>query len=126
MSYVSGYDYPVGYVGYWGNGDGRFLYPPRRDPNTASEPCLDEPISSIRWEQLRDGIEDYEYFWLLSKHCERIAKKQPNNPLIKKAQSLLTIPENISASLTKFTTDPRDILQHREKIARMIEQLQKM
>lgn len=126
MSYVSGYDYPVGYVGYWGNGDGRFLYPPRRDPNTATEPCLDDPINSIRWEQLRDGIEDYEYFWLLSKHCERIAKKQPNNSLIKRAQSLLTIPENISASLTKFTTDPRDILQHREKIARMIEQLQKM
>ena len=126
MSYVSGYDFPVGYVGYWGNGDGRFLYPPRRNPNTSTEPCLDEPVNSIRWEQLRDGVEDYEYLWLLSKHCERVAKKQPDHPLLKKAQSLLVVPENISASLTKFTTDPREILNHREKIARMIEQIQKL
>ena len=40
MSYVSGYDYPVGHVGYWGNGDGRFLYPPRAatGDSTASLP----------------------------------------------------------------------------------------
>lgn len=126
MSYVSGYDFPVGYVGYWGNGDGRFLYPPRRDPNTLTEPCLDDPINSIRWEQLRDGVEDYEYFWLLSKQCERIAKNRPAHPLLKKAQALLVVPENLSAGLTKFTTDPREILIHREKIARMIEQMQKL
>ena len=27
MSYVSGYDFGLGHIGYWGNGDGRFLYP---------------------------------------------------------------------------------------------------
>ncbi|HOW63835.1 MAG TPA: hypothetical protein PK256_00970, partial [Verrucomicrobiota bacterium] len=29
MSYVTGYGFGPGHVGYWGNGDGRFLYPPR-------------------------------------------------------------------------------------------------
>ena len=28
MSYQSGYGLPIDYVGHWGNGDGRFLYPP--------------------------------------------------------------------------------------------------
>ncbi|MGC8885640.1 MAG: glycoside hydrolase domain-containing protein [Verrucomicrobiia bacterium] len=126
MSYVSGYDFPVGYLGYWGNGDGRFLYPPRRDPNKTTEPSFDEPVNSFRWENLRDGMEDYEYFWLLSKHIERISKKNPQNPALDAAKKLLVVPDFISMNLTNFTTDPRLILQYRDKIARMIEQLQKM
>ncbi len=126
MSYVSGYDNPTGFVGYWGNGDGRFLYPPKRDPNKASEPALDDPINSIRWENLRDGMEDYEYFWLLEKQIQRAEKKHPNNHLLDEAKKLLIIPEDISANLTNFTTDPRPILQYRERIARMIEDLQKL
>ena len=51
----------------WGNGDGRFIYPPEAaaDANPAN-PVLDGPVDSIRWEMLRDGIEDYEYFVILS------------------------------------------------------------
>ena len=33
MSYTVGYGTPYGQVNDWGNGDGRFLYPPNRDPN---------------------------------------------------------------------------------------------
>jgi hypothetical protein len=109
-----------------GHGDGRFLYPPGRDPNKAIEPILDSPVNSVRWENLRDGMEDYEYFWLLSKHIERIEKKHPNHPLLKKPENSLIIPANISANLTNFTTDPRLILQHRQQIAKMIEELQKL
>lgn len=43
-----------------GNGDGCLLYPPRRDPNKATAPCLDASINSSRWVILRGGIEDYE------------------------------------------------------------------
>ena len=63
MSYVSGPGFPTGYVGMWGNGDGRFLYPPRESVGTNAPPRLDEPVNSVRWENLRDGMEDYEYFW---------------------------------------------------------------
>ncbi|MCZ7639697.1 MAG: hypothetical protein M5U12_28815 [Verrucomicrobia bacterium] len=38
MSWVSGYGTPAGTRSPWGNGDGRFLYPPRRNPNTATTP----------------------------------------------------------------------------------------
>jgi hypothetical protein len=128
MSYVSGYDFGPGHIGYWGNGDGRFLYPPRRDPNTATEPCLDAPINSIRWENLRDGMEDYEYFWLLEQAVKRV--EALNRESLKRetaeARRLLVVPEDISKDLTHFTTDPRLMLAHRDRVARMIEELQKV
>ena len=65
MGYVSGYGRPAGSIAYWGNGDGRFLYPPNRDAGQDKREFIEGPVSSIRWEMLREGLEDYEYFWLL-------------------------------------------------------------
>jgi hypothetical protein len=125
MSYVSGYDFPVGHRGYWGNGDGRFLYPPRRDYGAATEPCLDEPVNSIRWENLRDGMEDYEYFWLLQQQIERCASSKKLAAVVEECRQLLRIPPTISKDLTHFTDDPRPLLEHRDRVARMIERLMK-
>jgi hypothetical protein len=123
MSWVTGYGNPVGLRSPWGNGDGRFLYPPRRDPNKSTEPCLDGPINSIRWENLRDGVEDYEYFWLLQQAANDGARRGLAAGLLEDARALLRVPEAISTDLTHFTTDPRAILEHRDKLARMIERL---
>lgn len=123
MSWVSGYGFPVGHKSPWGNGDGRFLYPPRRNPNAVIVPCLDGPIHSLRWENLRDGMEDYEYLWLLRQAIERAERTHVGRPLIEKASALLEVPQVISKDLTHFTTDPRAILAHREQVARMIEAL---
>ena len=119
MSYVSGYHHEPGHVGYWGNGDGRFLYPP---PSvfTNSAPCLAEPVNSIRWENLRDGMEDYEYFWLLQQAIERT---KGESALLSEARKSLEVPPEISKDLTHFTDDPRLMLGHRDKIARLIESL---
>ena len=124
MSYVSGYDTKPGEVGYWGNGDGRFLYPPRRDASTDLSPCLDTPINSIRWENLRDGMEDYEYFWLLQQAATHEQVWHGETELLKQARELLKVPPEVSADLTHFTTDPRLLLAHRDRVARMIERLQ--
>ncbi len=133
MSWTSGYGTPSGTRSPWGNGDGRFLYPPRRNPNIAGEPCLDGPINSMRWENLRDGMEDYEYFWLLDSEVSRVGalnhggNRTPDaavRSLLEEAQHLLRVPENVSIDLTHFTTDPRPILEHRDKLARLIERLQ--
>jgi hypothetical protein len=124
MSWVSGYGNPVGYRSPWGNGDGRFLYPPRRDPNTAATPDFDDPINSIRWENLREGMEDYEYLWLLRQAVEHAELLKVNPELVQQARSLLTIPSQVSQDLTHFTRDPRPLLEHRDRVARMIERLQ--
>ncbi len=123
MSYVSGYDFKPGQIGYWGNGDGRFLYPPRPSAGAAQGPILDQPINSVRWENLRDGMEDYEYFWLLKQAIEHAQSKQADSGLLKQAGDLLTVPAEISTDLTHFTTDPRVMLEHRSRLARMIERL---
>ncbi len=124
MSWLSGYGVPAGQASPWGNGDGRFLYPPRRDPNAAPTPCLDAPINSIRWESLRDGMEDYEYFWLLSEAVRRLEACEGDTARVRRAKDLLRVPANVSRDLTHFTTDPRTILDHRERLARAIERLQ--
>jgi hypothetical protein len=67
MSYVWDASFKPGTRQFWGNGDGRLLYPLRRDPNASDEPIIADPIPSIRWECLRDGAEDYEYFVLLER-----------------------------------------------------------
>jgi hypothetical protein len=126
MSWVSGYDFPVGFISPWGNGDGRFLYPPRRDPNAPQSPCLDEPINSLRWENLRDGMEDYEYFWLLRRQIEQLAAAgRLPEALGREARGLLQVPASVSRDLTHFTVDPRPLLEHRERVAAMIERLQR-
>jgi hypothetical protein len=125
MSYVSGYGRPPGYIGYWGNGDGRFLYPPKKALQSEEE-CLEGPVSSIRWEMLREGIEDYEYLWTLRETIERKRSKElseEEKELIKEAERLLEVPTEICASMTDFTRDPRPIFERRLKVARMIERL---
>lgn len=123
MSWVSGYGFPVGHRGPWGNGDGRFLYPPRRDPNRSIEPSLDAPINSLRWENLRDGMEDYEYLELLRREVARLETSGNSSAALVSAKSLLTVPPEISRDLVHFTVDPKPILAHRTKLAAAIVRL---
>jgi hypothetical protein len=45
----------------WSVGDSHIVYP--------------GPLGSIRWEAVRDGIEDYEYFWLLDQAMGQLKKR---------------------------------------------------
>jgi len=122
MSYVSGYGAPRGAKRPWGNGDGRFLYPPERAADGTGGTVLDGPVSSIRWEMLREGIEDYEYLYRLRELLDELGEKiRPD--LRRRAEALLVVPEQITKDLTTFTKDSRCIYEHRAKVARMIEQL---
>ncbi len=127
MSYVSGYSTPKGVKRYWGNGDGRFLYPPLAAavPGRSNGPVLEPPVSCLRWEMLREGVEDYEYLVILrelfTRHRARLSPTQ-----VQQYESLLSVPENITKDMTHFTTDPRPIHQRRAEIAAAIETLRKL
>ena len=125
MGYVSGYSTPRGVKRYWGNGDGRFLYPPLAAAvpgRSGSEPVIAPPVSSIRWEMLREGVEDYEYLVLLRQMIERRrAELAPAE--IRRLEALLNVPESITADMTTFTTDPAPIYSRRRAVAEAIEQL---
>ncbi|MBM3499053.1 MAG: DUF4091 domain-containing protein [Armatimonadetes bacterium] len=118
MSYVSGYDYQAGQIGYWGNGDGRFVYPPNRRVGEDRAKYLEGPVNCLRWEMLRDGIEDYECFYLLRSLTEK------GGAQAQEAAKLLAIPEAIIPDATHFTRDPQPMLEHRRKVAEAIERLQ--
>ena len=99
----SAHPYPY----HWGNGDARFLYPPRTVMDrTRKGPVFDPPVETYRLEMLRDGLEDYEYFAILQ-------RLDPKN-------ALLSVPQDVTASMTEFTHDPSPMLRHRERLAREI------
>ncbi len=118
MGWTSGYSTPEGKRLPWGNGDGRFIYPPEAAANgNPSEPILDAPVDSIRLEMLRDGIEDYEYLAVLKQRLSNSSRSS------KDFSQLLVVPEDITKSMTEFTKNPAPIEKRREEVARAIEQI---
>ena len=122
-SWTSGYGTPKGAKNLWGNGDGRFLYPPEAaaDGHPAG-PVLDGPVASIRLEMLRDGIEDYEYLVILR---DLLAKKKDKLSQEERAGygALLAVPPEITKDATTFTKDPGPMERRRDGVARAIETL---
>ncbi len=122
MGYQVGYGLEKGQKRYWGNGDGRFLYPPEAAAAGAASPVLDGPVSSIRWEMLREGIEDVDYLHLLKAAlAEKGSRLAPE--VRKEAERLLDVPPEITGSLTEYTFDSRPIYERRRQIAEAIETL---
>ncbi len=121
MAYTVGYGLPYGKQNGWGNGDGRFLYPPNRNPNDHSKKYLEGPIPCLRLENIRDGIEDYEYLQLLDIIVSKNDNK--NTKLIKKARELLDIPESFVEGPINYNKDPQSLIQYRNKIGNLLNDL---
>jgi len=123
MGWQSGYSTPDGQKRAWGNGDGRFVYPPvEAADGNPGRPILEGPVDSIRWEMLRDGIEDYEYFVILKR---LISAKGDRLSATHKVEytALLDVPAGVTKDMTTFTKDPAAIEQHRDRVARAISAL---
>lgn len=124
MGWTSGYSTPAGTKRPWGNGDGRFIYPPETAADgLQTDTVLDGPVDSIRWEMLRDGVEDYEYLAILRDLTEEAAKAGVEDEALAEYQVLLEVPDDITASMTAFTTDPAPIELRRDAVARAIDRL---
>jgi hypothetical protein len=125
MSYTSGYGVPRGTKAYWGNGDGRFLYPPEAAAvpgRNGGKPVIEPPVSSLRWEMLREGVEDYEMLYQLGDLLTK-RRVQLEAAVAKRYEALLEVPSAITRDMTTFTTDPAPIYARRAEVARAIEEL---
>jgi len=80
------------------------------------------PLGSTRFENVRDGIEDFEYFYLLNELTQKAGNALPG-PLREKVETELAIPDEIVADHQHFTEDPDAILETRARIAELIEEL---
>jgi len=123
MCYVKGF-HPMERR-YYGNGDGRFFYPPLKAAlprKSGSDPVVEPPVSSIRVEMLREGIEDYEFLWLLRDLIEK-NRASLSDEHVKTCEALLEVPKEITSNMTTFTTDARPLDARRATIAEAIERL---
>jgi hypothetical protein len=115
------YSHPA--PGTWGNGDGRFFYPPSRQNKESKAEYTSGPIDSLRWEILGEGVQDWEYFNFLAGLVRKAESKGDHSPVLLHAKELLTIPDSICQDMTHYTTDPQLLYRYRERIARAIELL---
>jgi len=123
MGWEYGYGGEPGMRRPWGNGDGRFLYPPLAAANgRPNAPVFDPPVDCIRIEMLRDGIEDYEYLAMLRRALTAEGKGLGIEQR-RSFEKLLQVPVDISASMTQFTKDPKPIELHRRRLAAALETL---
>jgi len=110
---------PPGHVGYWGNGDGHLLYPATRTPS--KQFVAKGPVDSIRWETIRDGIEDWDCFRILADRIAAAGAAKKAKPAYAAAQDALKMVNDCAKSRTDFCTDPARIESTRVKVAQAIE-----
>lgn len=100
------------------NGNGLLYYPGENGP-----------VPSLRLELLRDGLEDYEYLFILGEKIKQLEAKEINPALkaaVDRAKSLLDIDGSIVNSFTDYTDNPELIYKRRAVIAETIEALDKV
>ena len=61
--------------------------------------------------------------YLLQQAVIKNANARKNMPLVREARKLLEVPAAVSQDTRHFTTDPRLLLAHRNRVASMIERL---
>ena len=102
----------------FGNGDGRFFYPPRRDPNEDKSKCICEPIPSLRLEILREGLEDYDYMILLEKAIERGGTNRQD--WVERAKKALSFGSELFVSEQEYSKDHRVLMKKREELGELL------
>lgn len=88
----------------------------------------DGPLATIRLENIRDGIEDDQYFWLLSEDIAKLkASSSPNAAAaLKQAEAAEDIGPKVVADMTHFTKSPEVLLAKRKQVAEAILAAQKV
>jgi hypothetical protein len=103
VTYLSGFFCSDGWVL---NGEGSLIYPGSHAERFTGQDNVNGPVSSIRFELLREGIEDYEYLWLLTSRGDREFADQ--------------IVSEMVVDVSSFSRNPASLLKVREKMAQRL------
>ena len=105
-----GWDDPFGPAPRYPPGDSHIIYP-----------GSDGPMSSIRWEMLREGMEDYEYLWLLESRTRKLRSTLGVDESEFPADGFSReICGRLVRSLTDYETDPDVFYRVRRELAEEI------
>jgi hypothetical protein len=94
------------------NGDGHLIYP---GPDGM-------PLSSVRLEALRDGMEDYDYLWLLESGLRMLEKAGVEPEVAAEARRWLES-QQVVTSFTEWERDPEALLKARAGLAGLVERV---
>lgn len=106
VTFISGFECSEGYIV---NGEGSLFYPGDYTETYTGQPNIDGPVSSIRFELLREGIEDYEYLWMLKDLGDQ-----------KYADSLVG---NLVVDVSTFSRNVNELYLTRKAMAQRLEEL---
>jgi hypothetical protein len=95
------------------NGDGYLVYPGEDG----------RPYSSLRFEALRDGLEDYEYLWTLNDLLTKAEAAGRSGPPFEAARRLLTI-DDLVKETGAYDTEAARYTAYRAKLAEAIVEIQ--
>jgi hypothetical protein len=104
VTFISGFVCSDGYIL---NGEGSLLYPGDFTKGYTNQPNVEGPVSSVRFELLTEGIEDYEYITMLRDKGES-----------KFADSVV---HNMVIDVSTFSRNPEDLYAARRAMALRLE-----
>ena len=87
-------------------GDGWHVYPKK-----------DGLINSLRWEQMRNGIQDYEYFWMLEDKIRKMkAGLGPRLSIIEPSRRGVEIASQVVKTMDAYTKNPVTLYKVKKQI----------
>jgi hypothetical protein len=108
-----GWEDPFGPAPKYPPGDSHIIYPGEEGP-----------MSSIRWEMLREGMEDYEYLWLLESKSRELMQRmniaQDRFPADFRSREICG---QLVTSLTDYVVDPETFYSVRRQLAAEIAEI---
>ncbi len=104
----------------FGNGDGVLIYPAVR--TKSEKPIVAAPLDSIRWEMIREGIEDYDYLIMLSEAIKS-AEARGDYKIAKMGKAVLADAAKMVRTTADYEKDPRRLYLVRRRIAEVLERI---
>jgi hypothetical protein len=104
-----------------GNGDGRLVYPAVKQ--RSETPLIAGPVDSIRWEMIREGVEDYDYLYMLNEAVTKAESAGRKDKAVQEGRKALAEAESLIRSRTDFETDPLKLYAVRKRVAEALERL---
>jgi hypothetical protein len=116
-------NYRFGITGYLHWGYNQWTGDPYKDPGMHCGdgwqvyPKDDGVINSIRWEQLRNGIQDYEYFWLLEDKIKSLVSgKGDSFNMFDPANRGIELATRVIRTMTDFSRDSEKLYQVKKQV----------
>ncbi|MGQ9514083.1 MAG: glycoside hydrolase domain-containing protein [Thermoproteota archaeon] len=112
----------------WSKGVRGLVYDSVLPTNSSFEPLLypmeNGPMNSIRWENVRDGIEDYEYLCLLEERINALEKDAKDFTISRPMKKIYLKGRRLLSSIRKKKSEV-DIIRYRERVAILLEKFSK-